>query len=326
MPAKSINLMLSIGVCVAMLTACTMDARPTQMGAAESKALYDARYARFMADPGNFTYDFMEPLAGAVPFAALPRGGAAAFDGQALAQASSYAAANQSTAFMVWHDGQVVAESYGAGIAAPTPLMAKSLAKPLTAIVVGRAMALGKIKGLDQPISDFIPALKGTTKGTILIRHLLDMRSGLLEQAFVADPESPLNRAYLDADHGRYLVEEYPMTHAPGTQYGYSNATSELVAVVIEAATGRRYTEFVNDEVLSPLGAMGGEQWVSSPRRPCPFWMLHHDAGGKLAAAWCIVGAGWRVARAAVVARGLCERDGHWHAAKSELWFGPMAG
>ena len=265
MPANSIKFMLSSGLCAIMLTACAMDARPTSMSAADSKALYDTRYARFMADPGNFTYDFMEPLAGAVPFTAVPRGGAGAFKGEALAQASAYAAANQSTAFMVWHDGQVAAEAYGQGITATTPLMAKSLAKPLTAIVVGRAMALGKIKSLDQVIADFIPELKGKPKGSIQIRHLLDMRSGLLEQAFVADPESPLNRAYLDADHGRYLVEQYPMTHAPGTHYGYANATSELVAVVIEAATGRRYTEFVNDEVLVPLGAMGGEQWVSSP-------------------------------------------------------------
>ena len=145
MPANSIKFMLSSGLCAMMLTACAMDARPTSMSAADSKALYDTRYARFMADPGNFAYDFMEPLAGATPFTALPRGGAGAFDDGALVQASAYASANQSTAFMVWHDGQVAAEAYGQGITATTPLMAKSLAKPLTAIVVGRAMALGKI-------------------------------------------------------------------------------------------------------------------------------------------------------------------------------------
>lgn len=256
------------GIIALTITACAMDAPPAapkRMSADESKALYDARFARFMADPGNFAYDFMEDVPGARPFAPLPRGGAGAFENGALAQAASYAEANQSTAFMLWHNGKVAAESYGAGVTATTPLMAKSLAKPLTSIIVGRAMALRKIKSLDQPIADFIPELKGTPKGTILVRHLLDMRSGLLEQAWVNDPESPLNRAYLDADHGRYLVDHYPMTHAPGTHYGYSNATSELVAVVIEAATGRRYTEFLNDELLVPLGAMGGQQWVSSP-------------------------------------------------------------
>ncbi len=251
-----------------LLGGCAMDAAPVtpaRLTAAEAKALYETRFARFMADPGNFTYDFMEPLAGAKPYAALPRGGEQAFAASSLAGASAYAAANNSTAFMVWRKGQVVAESYGAGVKADTPLNAKSLAKPLTAIAIGRALALGKIKSLDQPIGTIIPALKDTPKGAILVRHLLDMRTGLLEQAFVADPESPLNRAYLDADHGRYLVDHYPLTHEPGTRYGYSNATSELVAVLIEAATGRRYTEFVNDEILVPLGAAGGEQWVSSP-------------------------------------------------------------
>ena len=66
--------------------------------------------------------------------------------------------------------------------------MSKSLSKPLTAIAVGRAIRLGHIRSLDQPIADFLPELAGTQKGRILVRHLLDMRSGMLDQGFSTDP------------------------------------------------------------------------------------------------------------------------------------------
>ncbi len=144
--------------------------------------------------------------------------------------------------------------------------MSKSLAKPLTAIAIGRAIMLGSIRGLDQPIADFLPELKGTPKAAILVRHLLDMRSGLLDQGYSPDPEHPWNRAYLDPDHGQYIVQSYPLTDAPGSRYAYANAPSELIALVIERATGRRYSEFLSKEVLGPLGAAGGEIWVNRPQ------------------------------------------------------------
>ena len=47
--------------------------------------------------------------------------------------------------------------------------------------------------------------------------------------------------------------------------FEYSNATAELVAVLIERATGRRYAEFVSTEILQPIGALGGSVWVNRP-------------------------------------------------------------
>jgi CubicO group peptidase (beta-lactamase class C family) len=154
---------------------------------------------------------------------------------------------------------------YGDGVAAATPLVSKSLSKPLAAIAVGRAIALGKIASLDQPVADFIPEWRNTPKAAIRVRHLLDMRSGLMEQTVSADPDHPVNRAYISPDHGRYLVEHYPLVAPPGTRYGYSNATADLVAVLIERATGQRYADFVGREILAPVGAAGGDIWVDRP-------------------------------------------------------------
>ena len=184
----------------------------------------------------------------------------------ALTKARDYAARSNASAFIVWRNGRIEDESYFGKTTATTPIVSKSLAKPITALAVGRAIMLGKIKSLDQPVADFITEWTGKPQAAMKIRHLLDMRSGLLAQGFDTKADNHWNRAYLDPDHGRYIVEQYPLTDAPGSIYEYSNATSELVALVIERATERRYAEFIGTEVLKPIGAAGGEVWVNRPR------------------------------------------------------------
>jgi CubicO group peptidase (beta-lactamase class C family) len=233
-------------------------------GAADApseEATYRDRFATYLKDPGNFPYAPMEPMAGAKGYRPLPAG-TTGIAPAALAEARAYAAANRSTAYIVWHKGKIADAWYGPGLTATTPLVSKSLSKPLTAIAVGRAIQLGKIRSLEQPLAEILPELKGTQKGRILVRHLLDMRSGMLDQGFSTDPDHPLNRCYLSTDHGRCITNDYPMIAEPGTRYAYANAPSDMVALVMERATGRRYGEFVSSEVLKRIGALGGEIWV----------------------------------------------------------------
>lgn len=233
---------------------------------APAKQLYRERFSLFLHDPAHFTYAPMEPVKGAKKAAALPAAGAnATISRDSLKKAEHYAETNNSSAFIVWKDGAIQTERYFGSNTAATPLVSKSMAKPLTAIVIGRAIQLGKLRGLDQPIGEVIRELKGKPKGAILVRHLLDMRSGLLDQGNSADPDHPWNRAYLDPDHGNYIVRSYPLIDPPGTRYAYANAPSELVALLIERATGQRYAEFVGREILQPLNAAGGDVWINRP-------------------------------------------------------------
>lgn len=236
------------------------------VGATTPDDVYRTRFAAFMANPVQFDYSPMEAVPGGPRLQPLRPATRPRIAAAALEEAARYAEVNRSSALLVWRDGRLEDAHYFGTTTRATPLVSKSLAKPLTAIAVGRAILLGKIKGLDQPIADFIPELAGTPKAAIRVRHLLDMRSGLLDQGFSPEPEHPWNRAYLDPDHGAYIVRDYPLTDAPGTRYAYANAPSELVALVIERATGRRYAEFISREVLAPLGAAGGEVWINRPQ------------------------------------------------------------
>ena len=253
------------GLAIMLLTSLSAWAAP-----ADDEAVYQARFAQlfasFRAGLGLETYDPLEAVPGARDYQPLRAASGASIDPPALQRAREYAAANRSSAFLVWRDGVLEESSYFGDTKAESLLTSRSLAKPMTAIAVGRAMALGKIRSLDQPVADFIPEWRtDERRRLILVRHLLDMRSGFLPQSMSPDPAHILNRAYLHPRHDDIIIREYPVVDAPGSRYEYNNASSEMVAVLIERATGRRYAEFISSEILQPIGAPGGNVWVNRP-------------------------------------------------------------
>lgn len=254
-----IALMLSISAAAVMLTAASTDP--------DDETVYRERFATLMKNGGVILkYEPMEPLPGASTARPLPvvAKGRNTISPKALDAAVDYAAKMNSTALIVWRNGRIEREAYFKGRDARSQLVSKSLSKPLTAIAVGHAIQLGKIKSLDQPVADFITEWRGTPKATILVRHLLDMRAGLMEQMVSSDPDHPVNRAYISPNLAPALIA-YPLTSKPGEKYGYGNATAELVALLIERATGERYADFVGKRILAAVGAPGGEIWVSKP-------------------------------------------------------------
>lgn len=238
----------------------------------EDEAIYLQRFAKltdsFRTGLGLEMYDPLEPVIGARTYRPLPAVPAQrrTISAAALATARNYAQRNNSTAFMVWRNGKMEDAAYFKGSSATTTFASRSLAKPMTAVAIGRAIQIGKIRSLDQPVAEFITEWRGDPRRSrILVRHLLDMRSGFLPQAAATTAEDILNRAYLHPRHEAIIVNEYPVVDDPGTRYEYNNATSELVALVIERATGMRYAQFLSQHVLQPLGAAGGEVWINRP-------------------------------------------------------------
>lgn len=251
------------------LETATQDVAASSAYSAEDEAVYLARFealvASFSAGVGLDNYDPLAPVAGA-PDNGLPTvaSGAETISAAARMAATEYAAANNSSALIIWRMGGIESETYFGETKADTLLNSRSFAKPLTAVAIGRVLALGKIASLDQPVADFIPAWRDDPqKSRMLIRHLLDQRTGFLPQAAAFKPSDILNRAYLHPRHDEVIVNDYPLVAQPGTRYDYSNATSEMIAPVIEAATGRSYEEFIGTEVIAKIGGQGGEIWMN---------------------------------------------------------------
>jgi CubicO group peptidase (beta-lactamase class C family) len=131
----------AIGAVMALFAATASAGEPANTADEADEAIYRQRFETFLRDPGNFPYAPLEQLAGAKHYRPLPAARHHAIAEAALVAARSYAEANRSTAFLVWRSGRIESAWYGAGVTARTPLVSKSLSKPLTAIAVGRAIS-----------------------------------------------------------------------------------------------------------------------------------------------------------------------------------------
>ena len=232
----------------------------------EDEALYRKRFEALTdrtGASGLAAYDPLKEVAGAANPLPLEMAMIPGISNSALEAATAYALAMNSSALLIWRDGALEAEMYFGVVGAETPLVSMSLAKPLSVIAVGRAMQEGHISALDEPVANYFHEWRGTPRAAITIRQLLGMRSGLKPQAPAPDISDILNRAYLHPRHDEVIISDYPLTDEPGSRYEYSNANSELVAPLVERATGVEYEDWVSQEVLSPLGAAGGQVWMN---------------------------------------------------------------
>ena len=232
----------------------------------EDEALYRKRFEALTdrtGASGLAAYDPLKAVPGAAAPAPLEMAKMPGISAGALEAAGEYARAMNSTALLIWLDGKLEAESYFGDVTSESLLVSRSLAKPLSVIAVGRAMQEGHIASLDEPVANYFHEWRETPRAAITIRQLLGMRSGLKPQAPAPGIGDILNRAYLHPRHDEVIINDYPLTDEPGSRYEYSNANSELVAPLVERATGVEYEDWVSQEVLAPIGAAGGQVWMN---------------------------------------------------------------
>ena len=259
---------LLLCTCLTMAACTSIQAQITDMSPSDAEALYMKRFNSLNDRSGTSglpAYDNLKPVAGAPEWTPMPtvESSETIISDEVLNKARAYAEANKSSALIIYKDGKIVSEDYFGDNNRDSLIVSKSLAKPLGVIAVGRAIQNGFITSLEQPASDFLTEWKGTPKEAIRIRDLIGMHSGLLPQAGAYEADNILNRAYLHPFHDRIIIDEYPLVTEPGKTYAYSNANAELVAPLIERATGFQYEDWLRDEVFIPLGAKGGEIWMN---------------------------------------------------------------
>ena len=104
----------------------------------------------------------------------------------------------------------------------------------------------GKLR-LEDPVSKFIPGFTGGAKDDITVQQLLEHRSGL-------PAGRELWRIAMTPDEARRAIIETPLECSPGTCLIYSDLGADLLGFVIEAASGQRLDNFLQQRVFSPLG------------------------------------------------------------------------
>jgi CubicO group peptidase (beta-lactamase class C family) len=123
-----------------------------------------------------------------------------------------------------------------------------SMTKPLTMACALKLIEEGKLK-LDDCVCEYIPAFSKYPSMTI--EHLMSMRGGL-----DYDLNAPAIRACgPDADTKAIVaaLAEKPLSFEPGTDFQYS-LCHDVVAGVIEAASGMTFGAYMKKSLFDPLG------------------------------------------------------------------------
>ena len=129
-----------------------------------------------------------------------------------------------------------------------------SMAKTVTAMLVGIAIAEGHIRSVDDQAAAYVPELAGTEYGRTSLRHLLQMSSGVLfrENYSGSDDVSTLvlNTYLLRGAGGPSAVRPFNERAAPaGTRFSYSSAETEVLGLVLRGATGRPPAEYLETKI-----------------------------------------------------------------------------
>lgn len=182
----------------------------------------------------------------------------------ALAAASTYAEGNASESLLVWHRGALQHAEYWLGHDQSDVVNSRSMHKMAGGLLIARAIAEGHIGSLEDSVTKYIPAWRGTGKDAITIRNVLQMSSGLRWFSIRDQPPFGLSsRRYLDPYWDKVLLEEIEMSFEPGTEYDYSDTTADVMPHIIQGATGKRYAEYFSEALLKPLEAQGGFIWIN---------------------------------------------------------------
>jgi CubicO group peptidase (beta-lactamase class C family) len=181
----------------------------------------------------------------------------------------AYMAGQRSAALLVVHDGKLRLERYGLGFDGSGRWTTFSVAKSITSTLVGAAIRDGYIKSMDDKVSVYLPAMKGSAYDDVSIRQLLTMTSGVRWNEDYADPNSDVARFNkhppeegVDAlvSYMRRLPREAPA----GTRWHYSTGETNLVGVLLGEATKKPLSTYLSEKIWVPAGMEQQATWILS--------------------------------------------------------------
>ncbi|HRB71767.1 MAG TPA: serine hydrolase [Flavobacterium sp.] len=166
----------------------------------------------------------------------------------------------QTVAYLIIKNDSIWHESYFDGYGKDSKSNSFSMAKSIVSACLGKAIMDGKIKSLDQKVSDFFPELKGKYAKEVTVGDLSSMSSGLSWDEHYYSPFSIVTRAYFDNDLKKVILG-LEVNEAPGKSFKYLSGATELLAMVIEKATGEYLSDCMSKNFWQPMGAENEALW-----------------------------------------------------------------
>lgn len=193
----------------------------------------------------------------------------------------SFMARNNIGGLLLLKDGVIRLERYGLGLDESTRWYSYSLGKSVASTLVGAAIRDSAIAGVKDPVTKYLPALKGTGYDGATIRNLLEMSSGVAWDETYRDSQSDFARFYgavIERRRGDAFAVMRSLTRAvpPGTRFVYNSGETYLLGAIVSAATGRSLSAYLSERI-----------WARFGMEADGYWTLDSDDGQEMASGGC---------------------------------------
>ena len=189
----------------------------------------------------------------------------------------SYMAAWRVSGLLVIKDGKVVLERFGLGRRPSERWTSFSVAKSMTSTLIGAAIQDGSIKSLDDPVTSYIPQLKGSAYEGVTVRQLVTMTSGVKWNEDYTDLNSDVAKVGLSVlEPGVNPVVSYmrrlPREAEPGAKFAYKTGETDLAGILLSNAVHMPMAEYLSQKIWAPFGMEQDAIWVED--------IAGHERGG----------------------------------------------
>ena len=162
------------------------------------------------------------------------------------------------TGLVVVKDGQIAHESYYLGTADTDLRISWSVAKSFLSALMGIVISEGDITSIDDPVTQYAPALVGGAYDGASIRNVLNMASGVRFNEDYLDFNSDINKMgrvlALGGSMDEFAASLSVRDRAPGEAWKYVSIDTHVLGMVIRGATGRSIPDLMVEKLMAPLG------------------------------------------------------------------------
>jgi CubicO group peptidase (beta-lactamase class C family) len=174
-------------------------------------------------------------------------------------EVASFMDRNVVVGILVIHRGRIVLERYGLGLQEHDRWSTMSTVKSMTAMLVGAAVHDGVIKSIDDPLTDYLPALRRSAYEGVTLRHVMTMSSGVRWTEVYPDRNSDVNRyskslADKVPDGVLKMMASLPRAHPPGSTFLYNSGDTFLLGAALTRAVGKPLADYMSEKVWQPAG------------------------------------------------------------------------
>jgi CubicO group peptidase (beta-lactamase class C family) len=172
---------------------------------------------------------------------------------------ADYLQRNFVTGILVLHDDQIVFEKYFHGADENSRFVSMSVSKSIVSILVGAAVADGKIRNIDDPVDKYLPYLSTSGYRDVTIREVLEMATGVDYNEDYADANSAAHKLGLASVSGNPSFQQYvatmkPTNTKPGTQFQYQSVNTQVLGLLVEQVTGESLNQYTEDKLWKKVG------------------------------------------------------------------------